>query len=318
MNTLAAPVKKSLGIFLRYGLALGILYFLFSHKSLDLSELRRLFDPLILVTLILLKLAIYTLVSLRWRRILKEMSITIPISEALHFGFLNVFFVYVLPGQLSSDVVKGAVLTKRTGSRGVPFGSILVDRVVGLVSMLLILFVGFVWFFFSDQVRFQRILGIFQGVSWVTYLGAVVILSLLVSGVIYFLMRSKRFLELRKIILKFLSLRFWIDIFMMSFVSNLLVALFLFLVARHLELDGIDFLACVIVFPLSALAMVVPLTPGSIGVGQFLYGYLFDVYAGHPTKAEFLFTVYQVVDIVFVVIGAYSFIKLTRKKTTRV
>ncbi|MBY0383703.1 flippase-like domain-containing protein, partial [bacterium] len=288
MSALKASVKKSFGIFLRYGLAIGILYFLFSHKSLDLSELQRLFDPFILVTLILLKLVIYTLVSLRWRRILQEMSITIPISEALHFGFLNIFFVYVLPGQLSSDVVKGAVLTKRTGSRGAPFGSIVIDRVVGLLSMLIVLVVALVWFFFSDPMRFERILAIFQGVSWVSYFAAITVFTALAIGGIYFVTKSKRFLEVRKIVLKFLSIRFWLDLFMLSLVSNLLVALFLFIVARHLQLDGIDFLACVIVFPLSALAMVVPLTPGSIGVGQFLYGYLFDVYAGHATKAEFL------------------------------
>jgi uncharacterized membrane protein YbhN (UPF0104 family) len=309
---LNASIKKIFTVFLRYGVAIAILYFLFSHKALDLSELRSLFDPFLLTTLILLKLVIYTLVSLRWRRILQEMSLTISVSEALHFGYLNVFFAYVLPGQLSSDVVKGALLAKRTGSRGAPVASILIDRLVGMASMLLILFVGLVWFFFSDPVHFHRIFSLLEGVSWRSYAaGAVAVIFLLVLF-LYFITRSKKFHQVRTILRRFLSWRFWLDIFTLSLISNLLVALFLFLVARHFQLDGINFLACVIVFPLSALAMIIPLTPGSIGVGQLLYGYLFDVYAGYPTKAELLFTAFQLVDIVFIILGAYSFIRLTR------
>jgi glycosyltransferase 2 family protein len=318
---LKTSAKRFLAIFFRYGVAMGILYFLFSHKALDLNELRSLFDPFMLTTLILLKLVIYTLVSLRWRRILKEMSLTISVSEALHFGYLNVFFAYVLPGQLSSDVVKGALLSKRTGSRRAPVASILLDRLVGMASMLLILFVGLVWFFFSDPVRFNRIFALFEGVSWYLYAVAVMTLSFLFVIFLYFVTKSKKFLEVQKILRRFLSWRFWIDIFMFSLVSNLLVALFLFLVARHYQLegqmDGINFLACVIVFPLSALAMIVPLTPGSIGVGQLLYGYLFDIYVGHPTKAELLFTAFQMVDIVFIILGAYSFVRLTRKPVSK-
>lgn len=307
-------MKKTVGILIRLILALGILFYFFRTNPIHFSDLKALFHPLILSGLLILKFIIYALAGLRWRRILKEMSLSISIPEALGFGFLNVFFTYFLPGNMSSDIAKGTLATKKFGSPARIISSILIDRLMGLFSLLTMLLFGLIWFSYADQVRLQRILAVFEKVSWFTIFLAILCLAVLLIALMVFVQKSHRFQKLKKVFVQFLSFRFWIDIFVLSIFSHLLFAIFLSMTAKYLQLDGIDLLSCVIIFPLATLAMIIPLTPGSTGVGQVLYNYLFDIYAGHPTKAALLFTALQLIDLVFVILGAYFFARLLKSR----
>lgn len=312
---MSTDFKKIFSLLLRYGLALVILGYFFSKNPIDLSLLKNLLTPKVFITLFFLKIAIYGLVSLRWRNILRELKLEIKFLDAIGFGYLAVFFTYFLPGNMSSDIAKGTLATKKLGSPGKVISSIVLDRVAGLISLVMLMFFGVLSLGVIDFEQFRKILNLWPKAYGVCLL--IIILLVIAVGILvsYFLFKSHRFLKVKKVLWQFKSIRFWMKILSMSVLSHFLCAVFLAATADVLRVDGIHLLSCIIIFPLSTLAMIVPLTPGSMGVGQVLYQYLFDFYAGFPTKAALIFTVSQLIDMIFVVLGGIYFSFILKKKT---
>lgn len=79
-----------------------------------------------------------TLTFVRWSLIARAAGIALPVAEAIRVGALGFALNFVGPGAVGGDVFKGVVLARgRPGQRTAALTTIVVDRAMGLFSMLL-------------------------------------------------------------------------------------------------------------------------------------------------------------------------------------
>ncbi|TAH38479.1 MAG: flippase-like domain-containing protein [Planctomycetota bacterium] len=85
-------------------------------------------------------------VTLRWMILLRAVGVPTSYRNALRLCFVGYFFNIIMPGLTSGDLVRAALVTRGLeGNRARAFMSVLVDRVIGLFSLLVL--AGLVLFF---------------------------------------------------------------------------------------------------------------------------------------------------------------------------
>lgn len=77
-------------------------------------------------------------VGVRWWFLLKMQEIRISLWEAIRLTFLGQFFNAVVPGTVGGDLVKGYYVARHTPKRAGVLMSILVDRLLGLVELVML------------------------------------------------------------------------------------------------------------------------------------------------------------------------------------
>ena len=79
------------------------------------------------------------LTFLRWHLLVWAQGFGLRFSESLRIGFLGYLFNYIAQGSIGGDVVKGAMLVRRTKERRlIAASTVILDRMLGLVSLLLV------------------------------------------------------------------------------------------------------------------------------------------------------------------------------------
>jgi uncharacterized membrane protein YbhN (UPF0104 family) len=103
-----------------------------------------------------LSLATFTgaqiVIVLRWWLLLRAQSIHVAISATTRLFFLGLFYNNVMPGAVGGDVLKAWYITKHTDKRLEGALSVFVDRVIGLVG--LILMAAFTYLMFVQESVF--------------------------------------------------------------------------------------------------------------------------------------------------------------------
>jgi glycosyltransferase 2 family protein len=88
-----------------------------------------------------LSLVIYAgaqvVIAIRWWLLLRAQGIHIEISAAVRLFFLGLFYNNLMPGSVGGDLLKAWYVTKHTPKRLEGVLSVFVDRVIGLVGMVL-------------------------------------------------------------------------------------------------------------------------------------------------------------------------------------
>ncbi len=75
---------------------------------------------------------------LRYHYLLKALGIDLGVPEIMRLGFIGCFFNTFMPGGMGGDVVKVAYIMRDTGKRAPVIASAAVDRVLGMIGMLLL------------------------------------------------------------------------------------------------------------------------------------------------------------------------------------
>jgi uncharacterized protein (TIRG00374 family) len=76
--------------------------------------------------------------AIRWRNLMKPQGINMPLAVALQLTFVGQFYSILLPGITGGDLVKIVYAAKLTGSKTKSFITIILDRVIGLVALMVI------------------------------------------------------------------------------------------------------------------------------------------------------------------------------------
>ncbi|MEN6428012.1 MAG: lysylphosphatidylglycerol synthase transmembrane domain-containing protein [Phycisphaerales bacterium] len=88
-----------------------------------------------------LSLAVYALaqvvISVRWWLLLRAQSIHIGVLAAVRLFFLGLFYSNIMPGSVGGDLVKAWYVTKHTNKRLEGVLSVFLDRVIGLIGLIL-------------------------------------------------------------------------------------------------------------------------------------------------------------------------------------
>jgi uncharacterized membrane protein YbhN (UPF0104 family) len=102
-----------------------------------------------LETAILLGLAIVAamvgivLSALRWQQVLQLFDASVPLPTLTRHYFAGQFVSNVMPSTVGGDVVRVARCAKNVGSTTVAFGSVVLERLSGMIALPLLVIVGF-------------------------------------------------------------------------------------------------------------------------------------------------------------------------------
>ncbi len=100
------------------------------------SLFRTLHWPLVGIALLLLGVP-NILIGVRWLILLRACEVHIPIWNTLRLHFLGLFFNTFMPGGAGGDVIKAFAITSHTHRAAEAVSTIVVDRVVGFVVLIL-------------------------------------------------------------------------------------------------------------------------------------------------------------------------------------
>ncbi len=139
-------LKKKLGLIAKLMLVVLLLGFLARKGLLSLSELRKIFDHVDLLAIVILSTAINTLIGIsRWQLLLRAQGIQLSWIKTARLNLIGGFFNLALPGAVSGDLVKAFYIAREhPGKRGHVFGSILFDRIVGVAGLVIVATVAMV------------------------------------------------------------------------------------------------------------------------------------------------------------------------------
>src|SRR5258706_9152358 len=84
--------------------------------------------------------------SWRWKYLLHAQEVELPFREAISLTMIGALFNIVIPGAVGGDVMKGYYVSRRAGRRrSHALTTILMDRVLGLVGLVVLAALAAVW-----------------------------------------------------------------------------------------------------------------------------------------------------------------------------
>ncbi len=315
-DKLKAVIKVSIA-------ALLISYLIFSGKLDFKFLLSNLSLDFFLTISIVLFLALL-LNAYRWFLLLKFRGIHISFWKCFKLSFIGLFFNYAMPGGVGGDFVKLYYIVKANNqslkySAGV---SVLLDRLLGLFSM--ILFANLSFFFFYNQVQDDS-----EKIIRLLIPSLSLLFGFLFVILFSFSNRIKSFLKkwvykfpgaskLQNVSQEFRAFRKEPKVLFLtlglSFVSQSLLVLFFVLCGFHLGFD-LPVSVYFYVVPISIISSVVPITPAGIGVGQVAMDFLIYLYSGEKSNlGTSAMTLQQGIQFLLSLSGAVFYLMMKHDK----
>jgi len=118
-----------------------ILAIIWASREQRWQKLKDIKDPLVFAcfacALVIFVIA-QIMIGLRWWILLRSQSIFISFVSAVRLHFLGLFYNNCMPGSVGGDLIRAWYVTKHTDKRFEAALSVFIDRVIGLVSTLII------------------------------------------------------------------------------------------------------------------------------------------------------------------------------------
>lgn len=234
--------------------------------------------------------------GLKWGVLLKAAGIRLPVSRLLSYQWMAEFFNNFLPAQVGGDIMRGyavAVDTRRTADAA---ASVMIDRFIGLMIFMLfaaissnaVLLLGKPdgQPFSPEGALFMRFASVGSSIAAFGLLAVVAtLLSRRLKRVMERLLRALPFRERTLPLWNKLAAAF--DVYrdhpgalaLAAAGSTLIVILTsvnIWLIARAVQPDSISMIEVLVINPIIVFALVVvPLSPGGLGVRQVSFAGLF-------------------------------------------
>ena len=152
---------KKYGFHFRLLFSLAILLLLIFHPAINISHAFKILldlDFKYLILFFLIKFVLIVFISLRLKLVLNNQNLIYKTTRLIKLYFLGIFYNQFLPTQYGGDIVKAIVLSKDCDKKSPIFYSVLVDRIIGLSSQIIIGFFATVFAFefliFLGDIRY--------------------------------------------------------------------------------------------------------------------------------------------------------------------
>lgn len=140
-------MKQNISKYLRIVISVILLFYLF-YYLVDFGSLLKVLanaNPgYILLSVIFFILSMLA-AAYRWQFVISIKNLKIPFKSSLREYFIGSFFNNFLPGSIGGDLVRIVGASKVIGSKEVALSSVFVERVIGLISLLTIGIIGFMF-----------------------------------------------------------------------------------------------------------------------------------------------------------------------------
>jgi uncharacterized protein (TIRG00374 family) len=120
--------------FVTAGIVLVIIWASREQRWRKLTEI----NPVIFICSLVIFIIAQIIIGFRWWLLLRSQSIFITFISAVRLHFLGLFYNNCMPGSVGGDLIRAWYVTKHTDKRFEAALSVFVDRIVGLVSTLII------------------------------------------------------------------------------------------------------------------------------------------------------------------------------------
>ena len=286
--------RKVALFFLKYVVGISLIVWMVWTGKVDPSVLGHL--PASLLAQALVLTVILTLLgAVRVRYILAQQKIQTGVWQCFLYNCAGILYSSFLPGGISGDAVRAYLFMKAVPDHRLAIlGAMVLDRVLGLVSMV---FLGFIAAcYMAINVAFIRpylfgFAGIFftliGGVAALHFIGGrhrheeQVANGWLETGWVKLkkIVASLRIHEYRPRVLTFVVLK--------SMVIHLLAVALIYICSVHSR-SGLDFLRVFVATPIGLLVNAIPLSPGGLGIGENAFELLYRTIGGANGGTSFL------------------------------
>jgi uncharacterized protein (TIRG00374 family) len=193
------PKKRYISTILRICIALLAIGVLCAIQ--DWTKLKATFSELSILALaggVLCFMAANVVISIRWYLLLKAQKVVIPFLAGVKIHFLGLFYNNLLLSSVGGDVLRAWYVTKHTHKRLEAAFSVLIDRIVGLAS--LIMMAAVFYFLFPVDAKYleshQEVSvdkgSVFNALATYKLEIAAVLAAILIIGVFLFCYRRTR------------------------------------------------------------------------------------------------------------------------------
>lgn len=315
-----------MGSIVKVILASLIIFFLIQSGKLDFNFVLDAITkhPLSSLQAYICFISLVLLGSWRWLGLLKLdlnwKDSSLSYWESIKLTYIGLFFNPLLPGAVSGDVVK-LYYTYRIRpnlGKGHLFSTIVMDRIFGLGSLLLLFVISFIIGFLTDHVIFQnsnfRKLASF---NLLLSIGAAFFFFLIFSNSSF----KKNIRNLisnfpiigkiyEKIESHFLNYQSENTVLMRSLLISLacqfLNTLAFYLISKPFMTVELSFIEILLLLPAGVIVAAIPITPLGIGVGHAFFIYLFGL-VGEQNGANF-YNLYLMLLITTDIAGVYFYL----------
>ena len=274
-------LKKNLFTVLKISLAVIIVWYLFNSGKLTKENLLTLAYPTNIPFLLLAAaafLASQILSSLRLIFLLRISSISLQFVQAFKLTMIGNFFNMVIPGMIGGDVIKGYLLTKSEhDSKGKSSGIIVMDRVLGLLALLLVGSLSIVYLLYRcnfTSLPYQKELRLLMIFSMLFLSSIFIILAFTKNSRIRNKLKTLAFRYFRGGFIYYMiegfaavtkKRRYLLYTFFISVIIQLFSLIGLFILMQMLGESSLRIIPLLAVSSVVMLVGVVPVTPGNIG-----------------------------------------------------
>ena len=310
-----------------------LIYFLSKYNFLDFSILSSLHIALILKILILISIIII-LGTLKWYFLLKVQNINISLKDTFESYYIGYALNYILFG-IAGDIIKTLYLLKGNKNKiGISL-SVIIDRAIGLLSMIIIFFMFLPQIFLVNGIfGFSNFLNDNKNIYYSILIIVLILLFMFIKKclnsrrinkvILLFLYKYKN--KVIKLIAKTFKILFTYRKSSLNLLINLLIAIFLQIVIGYsIFLIATDILSETTSFSHNLVANIavqavskLPISPGGIGVGEAAFAQVMYLLNNNIllqyASVLFIFRIFNMIYSIPGVIIYYLFIKNMVKK----
>jgi len=140
-------LKKNISKYLRIVISVILLFYLF-YYLIDFSSLIKVLGGIkisyLIISIIFFIVSVFS-AAYRWKYVISIKNKNISFMASLREYFIGSFFNNFLPGSIGGDLVRIVGAAKEIGSKEIALSSVFVERVIGLISLLTIGIMGFMF-----------------------------------------------------------------------------------------------------------------------------------------------------------------------------
>lgn len=293
----AAPSRATgsrVWLLAKVGVTVGLVTWLVRSGGLNLASLSVLWrSPTVaLVAALNFAVGVVCCGSLRWRRLVSALGITIAVPRALGLHWMAVFFNSFVPGNVGGDLIKNHAVVDRDPGRLLVVA--LVERVLGLTALLWTaipavlmsggslsqhpggnqLIIVVLIFFVLSLAGLLTAYWLFPRLSQQANVNSTA--ENWVGRVVQFFARHMRsgtdtLRELAQ------SPRVIVQVLGLSLVMHASAVTNFWFIARHLNNPLVSWAEMALVYPLGMLSIVLPISISGLGVGHLFFNELFKI-----------------------------------------
>lgn len=313
-------VSKILSPALKVALAIGVIYWMVHSGKLDPHVVGHAFTdhPLTALFLILTLYLQIAIISWRWNILNSALGFGIRYGEAFSLSMIGLLFTVVIPGSVGGDVIKAYYVGTRVPKRRAhAFTTILMDRYLGLLSLLTLGAAGVAWNY--RVILTNKLMTTLATFVVLSFAGGVIglFVAIVFSKQVNSLLR--RFEGRIPLVHHAVKMCEALEGFrakpvvllvgvLITLPSHLIACLGMHIAMGMVGAAGMPLERFLLIVPLGLISTVIPLTPGGVGIGQAaFYGLCQALTPGTGDAASNAFTVYQTLQVAVYLTGFINY-----------